>query len=245
MEGPGLRSLYRRIRKFNGDHGTVYIHGSVFTGNIELIPYGKRLYIRIGNRYVMVFFGMAGTVSFRKNMDLEPSPVIKSERNGYAYFFRCTARILSPGEFEEIYEPEIDPLDPAWNPERVFSLIADQRNNGRIASDLLLDQRVMCGPGNIIKNEVLWRCRINPEEKISEMGGERIREMVGEVALFSRIFFEARTQRRKRKNWLGVYGRKTCPRCFGGISRKSIGETDRITYWCPDCQRSGDLRVPR
>lgn len=236
MEGPGLRSLYQKIRKFNGQNGRIYFHGSVLVGNLELIPYGKRLYVHIGGQYLMIFFGMSGIVGFRKHSGLEPSLVMHSSTSGYAYFYRCTSKLLLSTEFETLYDPEIDPLDPGWKVEKVLSLILLPGNSDRLLTDLLLDQKIMCGPGNIVKNEVLWRRKINPMTSISSLDSQEIHDLVEEVEKFSRIFLEARSQRRRRNNWLSIYGKRRCPRCFNQVQKKKLGETGRITYWCPECQ---------
>ena len=62
MEGPPLRVLYRGISHFNGQSCKVYRNGAVQSGNINLIPYGKRLIIKMPEKYLVVFFGMSGTV---------------------------------------------------------------------------------------------------------------------------------------------------------------------------------------
>lgn len=184
----------------------------------------------------MIFFGMAGNVRFKKYSGLETSLVMHARTSGYAYFYRCTTKSLSSAEFETQYDPEIDPLDPAWKVEKVVSLILFPDNDGRLLTDLLLDQKIICGPGNIVKNEVLWRCKIDPIARTSSLDNKQIHDLVEEVEIFSRIFQEARTQKRKRKNWLSIYGKKRCPRCFSQVQKEKLGETDRITYWCPVCQ---------
>ena len=86
MEGPPLRVLYKRISHFNGQYCKIYWNGLVLSGNINLIPYGKRLIIKTPERYIVVYFGISGTVK-RKNINGEkPSMVIVSERSVSLFF---------------------------------------------------------------------------------------------------------------------------------------------------------------
>ena len=86
MEGPPLRVLYKRISHFNGQYCKIYWNGSVLSGNINLIPYGKRLIIKLPERYIVVFFGMSGTVKIKNITCEKPSMVIVNKRSVSLFF---------------------------------------------------------------------------------------------------------------------------------------------------------------
>ncbi len=236
MEGPPLRVLYRRISHFNGQLCKVYRNGTVQSGNINLIPYGKRLVIKMPERYLVVFFGMSGVVKKTRLDDESPILVIVNGRSGYLYFYRCAISEKTLDEFSEYYDPRRDIMDQKWDPALAISKISALRQTDSIISDILLDQDIFCGSGNIIKNEVLWRTRTNPERKVSEISDLKISEIVNSVTEFSKIFYSARLNHARLAGKLYVYRKRICPSCLNKISKGKIGITKRITFWCINCQ---------
>ena len=236
MEGPPLRVLYKRISHFNGQYCKIYWNGLVLSGNINLIPYGKRLIIKTPERYIVVYFGISGTVK-RKNINGEkPSMVIVSERSVSLFFYRCAISEKTLDEFLEYYDPRKDVMDPQWDPSGAITKIKALRKTDSIISDILLDQEIFCGSGNIIKNEVLWRTKVSPERKASEINDIKISEIVNAVTDFSNIFYYTRLNHSKLTGRLYVYRKKICLVCLGRISAGKVGITKRITFWCNSCQ---------
>ena len=69
-----------------------------------------------------------------------------------------------------------DVLAPGFDP-HVAARNALARAEDRQVADVLLDQRVACGIGNIAKSEALWTCRTDPfltPEQIGEEGMARL-----------------------------------------------------------------------
>ena len=136
MEGPPLRVLYKRISHFNGQYCKIYWNGLVLSGNINLIPYGKRLIIKTPERYIVVYFGISGTVK-RKNINGEkPSMVIVSERSVSLFFYRCAISEKTLDEFLEYYDPRKDVMDPQWDPSGAITKIKALRKTDSIISFL-------------------------------------------------------------------------------------------------------------
>jgi endonuclease VIII len=107
-------------------------------------------------------------------------------------------------------------------------------------ADLLLNQRVLAGIGNVYKSEVLFLERLNPTTAVSVVDDERLASLARRAAslLSANVGSGARstTGRRGRGQELWVYGRggRPCRRCGSSIVQDSGGE--RVTYWCPTCQ---------
>jgi endonuclease-8 len=113
--------------------------------------------------------------------------------------------------------------------------------------DVLLDQRVACGIGNVYKSEILFLDGSHPETPLARVSDERILQI---YMLASRLLGRntrggPRVTRTANDNAgsLWVYGRggKPCLRCDAVIRATRLGRALRSTYWCPGCQPRGRL----
>lgn len=99
-------------------------------------------------------------------------------------------------------------------------------------AEVLLDQRVMRGIGNVFRCELLWACELHPWAKVSSLSRNECRELVAIAAEM------LQSQRATQNRSLAVYGRhgKNCDRCNGQVRVTHHGEANRVLYWCADCQ---------
>ena len=107
-------------------------------------------------------------------------------------------------------------------------------------AEVLLDQRVTSGIGNVYRCEALWRQRINPWKKTQELTDEELANLFATARDAMRANLAATTWRRSFPGYGrgAVHGRagRPCPRCGTLVQRKGMGENARIVYWCPRCQ---------
>ena len=107
-------------------------------------------------------------------------------------------------------------------------------------AEVLLDQRVMCGVGNVYRCELLWACEFNPWARVGDLSHDECREVVH----LAHEMLRANLQRVERvtapsvDGGLAVYGRqgKTCNRCHDVVRVTHHGEANRVLYWCAGCQ---------
>jgi len=131
--------------------------------------------------------------------------------------------------------------------------VARLRANGVGAiGDVLLNQRVVAGVGNVLKSEILFVAGINPfasAESLADPDATRVidvaRELMAANTLGPAQRLNAAAGRQTTRSMdpdakLWVYGRggKPCRRCGALIQAKKTGIDARITYWCPVCQPS-------
>jgi endonuclease-8 len=102
----------------------------------------------------------------------------------------------------------------------------------RTLGDVLLDQHLVAGIGNIFKSEACFAARANPWRTIADQSEEDLRRV---LAAARELMLEAVESGRHPHN---VYRRRqgACPRCHGPISSRGQGDANRTTYWCPRCQ---------
>ena len=131
-----------------------------------------------------------------------------------------------------------DPLSPEWDADEALRrLTADP---DRPVGELLLDQRVMAGPGNVWKSELCFLRGIHPWTPIGRVSRpERLVELVKELFEANRTIGSQVTtgdRRPGRARWVYERGGRPCLRCGTAVRVLGAGEPERVTYWCPACQ---------
>jgi len=99
--------------------------------------------------------------------------------------------------------------------------------------ELLLEQRVCAGIGNIYKCESLWRLGIDPWTPPAALDDARLAALYSAARDLMRASLAGLASRPR-----AVHGRggRPCPRCGARILVRAQGEQGRLTYWCPACQ---------
>jgi len=107
-------------------------------------------------------------------------------------------------------------------------------------AELLLDQRVCSGIGNVYKCEGLWERRLDPWRSSSELSDQQLGDLFGTVrdALRANVAAGAFPRRFAAGRPAAVHGRRgrPCPRCGTRVTARQQGAQPRWTYWCPGCQ---------
>jgi endonuclease-8 len=108
-------------------------------------------------------------------------------------------------------------------------------------SEVLLDQRVAAGIGNVYKSEVLFACGLDPSTPIEAVDVGLRRRLLETAArqLQRNLVGGPRTTVAGPPGSVAVYGRarQPCRRCGTPIRMARTGPQARSTYWCPSCQR--------
>ena len=118
------------------------------------------------------------------------------------------------------------------------------RGTAEIAN-VLLNQRVIAGIGNVFKSEILFICNVNPFTHVEKLSDAQIVEIIRTSEKLLRHNVETDTPSRRttgsmnRSQLLWVYGNggKPCRRCGTVIEYRKQGSDARGTYWCPRCQK--------
>ena len=100
--------------------------------------------------------------------------------------------------------------------------------------ELLLDQRVVAGIGNIWRCEALFLERRSPWAPVSSLTDEELGALVSTAARIMGENLGPFTGRPQR--WVYRRTGRPCRRCGTAIQSRAQGDQARITYWCPSCQ---------
>ena len=117
-------------------------------------------------------------------------------------------------------------------------------------ADVLLNQRVMAGIGNVFKSEVLFVAGVHPFAPAAALTDAELRRIVdiareqlaANVMTRSQTLSLAsgrRTTRSLNPNenlWVYSRGGRPCRKCGAPIQSRKTGLDARVTYWCPSCQ---------
>lgn len=107
--------------------------------------------------------------------------------------------------------------------------------------ELLLDQRVAAGIGNVYANELCFLLRLDPRTPAAAVALDELARAfdLGASLLRANVHRAHRTTLPGRSDGsLWVYGRggRPCRRCATSIVQGRVGAGARPTYWCPSCQ---------
>lgn len=101
-----------------------------------------------------------------------------------------------------------------------------------IIVDLLLDQKIFPGVGNILQQEALYVCKINPNTLINNLITNDIKCLINNLHELSiKLYYHPESY----KEILQIYHKKYCPLGHKTIT-KYISTRHRRTTWCPICQ---------
>jgi endonuclease VIII len=100
--------------------------------------------------------------------------------------------------------------------------------------ELLLDQRVVAGIGNIWRCEALFLEGRSPWAPSSSLTDEELDALMSTAARIMNESLGPFTGRRER--WVYRRTGRPCRRCRTAIQSRGQGEQARTAYWCPRCQ---------
>lgn len=124
-----------------------------------------------------------------------------------------------------------DPLRPGFDSERTAGRLREV-GAGREIGDALLDQRIVAGIGNAIRNEVCFAIGVSPWRRVEELSPAELQAIIVETERIMRV--SVAEGRRPRSIYRAT--RAGCPRCGGRIGWRGQGDDNRTAYWCPSCQ---------
>jgi endonuclease-8 len=164
----------------------------------------------------------------------KPTPVRLGFRfqKGEINFYNCSVKFITE-PLEQVYDFTADVMNESWDPKAARKKLKAKPD--MLVCDALLDQQIFSGVGNIIKNEVLYRIKIHPENLVGNLPPKKLTELINEARTYSFDFLKWKKQYVLRKHWL-AHTKKTCSRDGSPIIKKYLGKTNRRTFFCERCQ---------
>ena len=250
MEGPSIHLAAEQLRPFIGRRiqrvaGNSRIGIDRCRGQVvrDVFAWGKHLVFQFDRFALRVHFMLWGTfaavvngASVTGDYRRAGAPRLVQEFvNGEITIWSASLAFIEDRGARGLYDFSVDVLSDAWSPRAALRKLREH-GSAQIA-DVLLDQSIFAGVGNIIKNEVLFRTHTNPMTRVSRLPAATLRAIVKDARTFSFRFLELRRRFALRKN-LEIYGRGRCPACGGRVTRQTHGVRNRRSFFCARCQKN-------
>ena len=212
-----------------------------------------------GDQVVLVHLGMSGSLTHRGH-GFDPGPF--DPRHDHIEFALDDGSVLvynDPRRFglikivaraelnniAELKDLGPEPLGRQFDADYLW-----KATRGRTAAikNLLMDQRIVAGIGNIYASEILFRARVRPTRRAGRVTrdevrrivtatGQVLREAIGSRGTTFRSYRDSRGQPGRFAQRLRVYDREgqPCLECDTPIRGIVLGQ--RSSYYCPKCQK--------
>ncbi|CAN5887112.1 endonuclease [soil metagenome] len=239
-EGPSIVILKEEVQLFKGKK-IIGVSGNTTTEKERLLnkkivdfkSWGKHFLICFPGFYVKIHLLMFGSYRINEQKENSTPRLSMKFKNGELNFYTCSVKFIE-GDVKEHYNWETDTMSEEWNPEKILAAIKKQK--GRMVCDVLMDQSIFTGVGNIIKNEVLFRIKVHPESEIMALPLPKRKSLVKEARDYCFDFYKWKKMFELKKHWL-IYRSKACPKCNLKVKYKPTGAGERRSFFCENCQR--------
>jgi endonuclease VIII len=245
MEGPSLVIAAEEMQAFCGKRVSVVRGNSKigierFKGQVvrDVFSWGKHLVWQFDGFALRVHFMLFGSYradiagvehegDYRKPKEMMPRLSMTFE-NGEVCLYQCSLKLIE-GEAKSTYDFTLDTMREEFDEEKAVQLVMRYPKEG--IGDVLLDQDIFAGVGNIIRNEVLYLQKVQPEVLVENLSAKKVTEIVKETRAYVHKFYEWRKKFELKKHYM-VYKQGVCKGCGEKVTRRKTGKRERMGYWC-------------
>jgi len=250
MEGPSLFLAQEQLKPFKkqpiqaATGNTKAIDPASLPGLVvkDIFAWGKHLVFQFEDFAIRIHFLMFGTFEaevegiwvtgdYRRAREARLAFTFP---NGQINMYSCSVKIIESKNAKKDYDFALDIMVKQWDPVRAYKSVRAQPDEQ--IDDVLLDQEIFAGVGNIIKNEVLSRMKVAPHHLVKDLSPAKLKAIIADTRAFSLQFYKWRKKFELRKHLL-VHRKGTCPYCGNKLMRAKTGKRVRWSYWCPVDQK--------
>jgi len=125
-------------------------------------------------------------------------------------------------------------------------------------AELLLDQQMVSGIGNVYRSECLFLCGLHPATAVAELRDDQLDDLVATASRLMRVNARATSAPSRSfgpssddrglpsagRTWVYRRNGRPCRRCGSPVRRGLLGPQARAVYWCPVCQAARAPAAP-
>jgi len=153
--------------------------------------------------------------------------------NGVINFYAAECRFIRE-PLEKLYDFSSDVMNGSFNQLKALEKLKSKPK--QLICEAFLDQNILAGVGNKIKNEVLFRRQVHPESIVSEIPENELQKLIEECVKLSFEYLDWKREGSDNEHW-EVYKKKECPRDYIPLLKQKIGKSGRSCYFCDKCQK--------
>jgi endonuclease-8 len=199
---------------------------------VALRSWGKHFLIELPTFSVRIHLLLFGSYRVNERKDAAPRLSLGFD-NGELNFYSCSVQYIDE-PLDARYDWSVDVMSDQWNPKQALKKL--RAIPEALACDVILDQTIFAGAGNIFKNEVLFRIRVHPLSKIGALPAAKLRELVKQVHVYAFEFLAWKKAFVLRQHWL-AHRQSICPRCDIPFIKAKLGRGSRQSFFCERCQK--------
>jgi endonuclease-8 len=224
MEGPSIVIATEEFKPFlNTRTKTGPVKGQKL---VRTRSWGKHFILEFEKTMLRIHFLMFGSYRIDNPRENRTPKMVLTFPKGTVYFYSCAIKEI---ETLENYDWSVDTMSPKWSTPKAVRTLKKLPNE--MVCDVLMNQDIFAGVGNIIKNEVQFRQRLHPETKLDQLTDKQIKALVADTRAYCLLFYKWKKANVLKRNWQIMRKRK-CPLCGGPVTKKHTGKLQRISHWC-------------
>lgn len=239
-EGPSIVILRELVELLNLEgHQVIAVSGNTKIDKERMLHQQVTAFISWGKHFLICFEGFSLRVHFLmfgtyriNERKASPARLSLSFENAELNFYTCSLKYVE-GEINASYDWSVDVMSGDWDPKKALKKIKAKPDE--LICDILLDQQIFAGVGNIIKNEVMYRVGIHPLSMVEAIPLAKLKLLIAEARQYSFDFLTWKKAYVLKKHWL-VNTRKICP-LGHPLEKAYLGRTKRRTFFCLICQQ--------
>ena len=200
---------------------------------LDIDTYGKNLLFVFKDFFVGVHLGLFGSMLINKRKKVNASFALHFAEDEINFYVAKTK--LYSGKPSDHFNLKTDILKPEFDADFVLKELKEKHAE-QLIGDVLMDQNIFTGVGNIIRVEALYHSKIHPNSLIKAIPEKKLIFLLKMVVEYSQEFLDLMKTGNVKEEAL-VYGKKTCPKDKTELVITEMGKVKRKTYVCEKCQK--------
>ena len=239
-EGPSILFLKNKLQRFKGKtvseasgYGEMEKSEMVNIPLLDIETFGKNLLFVFKDFFVGVHLGLFGSMLVNKRKKVNASFALHFGASEINFYVAKTK--LYEGKPSDVFNFKIDILKKEFDPEFVLEELKNNHSDEMIG-DVLMDQNIFAGVGNIIRIETLYHAKIHPDSIIKDIPEKKLIFLLKMVVDYAEEFLNLLKTDTVKESAL-IYGKKVCPKDKSELLVEEMGKIKRKTYVCLKCQK--------
>ncbi len=188
-EGPSLKVYASQLARFEGKKitesgGYKNPFAERITGKkiLEIKTYGKYFIFQFDKFFFTIHLGLFGSylINDVKKVNAAFSMHFGSD---FVNFYVVNVKLFD-GKADDHFDSKFDPFSEDFDAKLIQDRLTEKFPKKKIG-DVLMNQDLFPGVGNVIRNEVLFLAKIHPESLVEKIPEKKIKELISEIQEFS------------------------------------------------------------